>query len=88
MTRLLHCIDTSTEALQTQLDGIRRMLPAERFSRMCSWTQQIRNMAINAIRRRHPEFSDDEIRLKFIELTYGTALARDVRRHLLERRRE
>jgi hypothetical protein len=76
------------EALQTQLNGFRRMSPLERVSRMCSWSQQIKNMSLNAIRRRHPEFSDDEIRLKFIELTYGTELARDVRRHLKERHLE
>lgn len=45
-------------------------------------------MSLNAIRRRHPELSDDEIRLKFIELTYGTELAHDVRRHLKERHLE
>lgn len=88
MDRPLPITDTSTEALQTQLDGFRRMSPQERVSRMCLWSQQIRNMSLNAIRRRHPELSDDEIRLQFIELTYGTELARDVRQHLQERHLE
>jgi hypothetical protein len=85
MNRPLPVTDTSTEALQKQMDGFRRMSPVERVSRMCLWSQQIKNMSLNAIRRRHPEFSDDEVRLKFIELTYGADLARDVRRHLKER---
>ena len=37
-------------------------------------------MAFAAIRRRHPELDDDEVQLLFIELTYGKALAADVRR--------
>jgi len=36
-------------------------------------------MAFDAIRRRHPEYSEDEGRLTFIELTYGKALANEVR---------
>jgi len=36
-------------------------------------------MAFDAIRRRHPESSEDDVRLKFIELTYGKHLADEVR---------
>jgi hypothetical protein len=40
-------------------------------------------MAFDAIRRRHPEYSEDEVQLRFIELTYGKALADEVRgRHV------
>ena len=35
-------------------------------------------MAMDAIRRRHPEFDDDQVRIKFIELTYGKDLAEGV----------
>lgn len=42
-------------------------------------------MAFAAIRRRHPEFSNDEVQLLFIELTYGKPLADDVRRWKAER---
>jgi hypothetical protein len=55
---------------------------------MCAWSQQIRNMSLNAVRRRHPEMSETDIRLKFIELTYGAALAREVCQHLMERHLE
>jgi hypothetical protein len=88
MDRPLPVTDTSTEALQAQLNVLRRMSPLERVSRMCLWSQYIKNMSLNAIRRRHPEFGEEEIRLKFIELTYGTELARGVRRHLKERHLE
>jgi hypothetical protein len=80
--------DTSPEALRVQLEGVRRMTPQERFNSMCRWSQEIRDMARNAIRRRHPDWSEDEVRLKFIELTYGPELAREVRHFLQDRNRE
>jgi hypothetical protein len=40
-------------------------------------------MAFDAIRRRHPEYSEDDVRLRFTELNYGKALADEVRsRHV------
>ncbi len=42
-------------------------------------------MAFDAIRRRHPEFNEEEVRMAFIELTYGKSLADDVRRWKQER---
>lgn len=71
--------DTSEEALAVQLDCLRRMTPQERIERMCAWSNQIRRMAFAAIRRRHPDDSENEVRLKFIELTYGEELAEEVR---------
>jgi hypothetical protein len=44
-------------------------------------------MAFDAIRRRHPELSRDEVQLRFLELTYGKSLADDVRRWKSERSR-
>ena len=88
MTLPSHTSDTSTEALQVQLNGLRRMSPQERIARMCAWSQQVKEMSLNAIRRRHPELSETEIRLRFIEITWGPELARDVRRHLKERQLE
>jgi hypothetical protein len=37
-------------------------------------------MALDAIRRRHPEFSEEDVQLQFIELTYGKPLADGIRR--------
>jgi hypothetical protein len=71
--------DTSAEALTVQLDCLRRMTPQERLRRACAWSGQIRRMAFAAIRRRHPEYSEDDVRLRFIELTYCKALADEVR---------
>ena len=71
--------DTSDEALAVQLECLRQMNPQERLRRACAWSGQVRRMAFDAIRRRHPEFSEGDVRLLFIELTYGQAMADEVR---------
>ena len=77
--------DTSEEALAIQLDWFRRMSPTERVNKMCKLSASLRRMAMDAIRRRHPEYDQHEIRMKFIELTYGKELSDSVRAQLRER---
>lgn len=79
MTMPYDISDTSDEALAVQLDCLRRMPPHERLRRACAWSGQVRRMAFDAIRRRHPEFSEGDVRLRFIELTFGKPLADEVR---------
>ena len=77
--------DTSDDAWAVQLDGLRSMPPAERIEKMCKLSTNLRRMAMAAIQRRHPQFGPPEIRMKFIELTYGKELADSVRKQLRER---
>ena len=44
-----------------------------------------KRLALEAIRRRHPDLGPDELRLAYIELAYGRELADDVRYWLRER---
>ena len=76
--------DTSPEALEVQLQCLRAMTPQERLRRVFAWSDQLRRMSFAAIRRRYPEYSEDQVRLKFIELTYGETLANEVRAWLQE----
>ena len=71
--------DTTEEALVVQLDCLRRMTPQERIQRMCAWSGKIRRMAFAAIKRRHPDLTENDVRLKFIALTYGETLADEIR---------
>ncbi len=50
-------------------------------------SRRVRNMAMAAIRRRHPDFGDADVRLMFIELTHGKSLADDIRRSCSEHAR-
>jgi hypothetical protein len=79
--------DTSPDALAVQLECLRKMSPSERIRRTCAMSRRIRQMGMDAIRRRHPELSDDERQLLFIELTYGKTLADDLRRWKVEQTR-
>ena len=79
MTSPYETSDTSEAALAVQLDCLRKMSPQERLRRALAWSGQLRRMAFAAIRRRHPDLSNAEVQLKFIELTYGKELADEVR---------
>ena len=65
---------------------LREMTPQERLRRVFAWSDQLRRMSFTAIRRLHPEYSEEQVRLKFIELTYGETLANEVRAWLQEQR--
>ena len=67
--------DTSHDADTVQLELWRSMSGQQRLQKAMSLSAKLRNMAFEAIRRRHPDFSEDQIRLKFIGLTYGEDLA-------------
>ncbi len=71
--------DTSQEADEVQLELIRQMSPAERFLKANAMSQRCRQMAMDAIQRLHPNCSEDELRIKFIDLAYGPQLAEQVR---------
>ena len=77
--------DTSEEALEMQLECFRRMTPPERIAKMSSWSSQIKRMGFDAIRRRHPEFDEQQVQLKYIELAYGLEIAQGYRTWLTER---
>lgn len=77
--------DTSAEAEAIQLELLRRMTPAERITKMCNLSASLRRMAFDAIRRKYPEIDEAEVRLTFIESTYGEELAAEVRKDLKKR---
>jgi hypothetical protein len=71
--------DTSADAESVQLKLIRQLPPTERLEKALALTCEVIRLSKAAIRRRHPEFSEDEVGLKFIELNYGSELAESVR---------
>lgn len=85
MEKLDYTVDTSNEALEVQLDCLRRMSPDERMKQTLAMSQRVRSMAMDAIRRRHPHLEESEVGLLFIELTYGKSLADEIRSWQRER---
>ncbi len=74
-----HATDTSAAAERLQIELIRQLSPTERLRKTFAISNQMHSLCKAAIRRRHPEFSEDEVRVKFIEINYGTKLADNVR---------
>jgi len=80
MKQAPYTIDTSPDAYAVQLELLRRMSPVQRLKKTFALSRQVKRMSMDAIRRHHPEFDENAVRLRFIELTYGKSLAEDVRR--------
>jgi len=76
---VLHNCDTATDAAAVQLKLIQQMPPSRRLEKALALSCEVIRLCKAAIRRRYPEFSEDEVGLKFIELNYGLELAESVR---------
>lgn len=76
---------TDPEAEGVQLSLLRNASNARRGSLALALSGWALQMAQRAIRRAHPELSEREVGLRFVELHYGEDLAERVRRHLAER---
>ena len=61
--------DTSPEAEAVQLEGLRRMSPAERLQLALDLTQTSRETALTGLRLRHPLANEQELRLRLASLT-------------------
>lgn len=68
--------DTSEQALRAQLDVYRRLLPSQRLRVGLELTETSRRLLAAGIRRRHPEYSDDQLRLALIRAWLGPELFR------------
>lgn len=74
-----HPSDTSAAAAEVQRQLVLRLSPLERLQKGCALSSRGRRLALEAIRRRYPAADCEEVRLRFIELAYGPAVAREVR---------
>ncbi len=79
-------LDTSPEADQLQIENFRRMGPEKCLEAGITLTHTCRKLLAAGVRRRHPEYGEEEIRLAVIRLTLPEDLflaaypdARDIR---------
>ncbi|MEQ1906571.1 MAG: hypothetical protein ABL888_20470 [Pirellulaceae bacterium] len=77
--------DTSQDAEEVLLQLIRNMPPEECGLKTIQMTTRLIRECKDAIRKQHPDFTDQEVGLAFIELNYGAELAKEVRQFLAER---
>ena len=79
--------DTSPQAERVQIALLRKATVARRATTALSLTQTMVGLARKAIRRQHPELSEQEALLRFVAVHYGLELAARLAADL-ERRRE
>ena len=77
--------DTKLAAEQVQLRLLAQATVARRFARARSLTKTTVQLAIRALRRRHPDSSEGEIFVMFVALNYGERLANALRDDLQRR---
>jgi hypothetical protein len=70
--------DTTLEAMRAQMAIWQRMGPEGRQRRVVQLTNTARRLARDGIRQRHPEYTEDEVRLTEIRLRLGDELFRKV----------
>jgi hypothetical protein len=69
--RTMHPLDTSATALERQREAFRRMTPEQRLAVAAEMSDEIPAIAESGIRRRHPDYSDDEIRNELVVILLG-----------------
>jgi hypothetical protein len=65
--------DTTPKAAALHLELLRALGPAGRVQIAVDLSDAVRETALDGIRRRHPEYSDDEVANAFLTLLYGPA---------------
>ena len=68
--------DTSPEAFWIHCEALRRLGTAGRLRLAFDLTQQVWNTVEVGIRRRNPEYSDDQVRMMIIRMRLGEELFR------------
>lgn len=74
--------DTHPEAEAVRLELLRRTSPSEKFALVRALTTTVVSLCRQGIRDRHPEFSDLDVAVHFVEMNYGRELADGLRRRL------
>lgn len=66
----MHARDTSPEVAAIQHEGYRRMGPSGRFRAAAELTNFVREFARAGIRKRHPEYSEEQVTRELARLVY------------------
>ncbi len=70
--------DTTDEAVQVQIEIFRRMSPERRLPMAFQMTADLRRRMADGVRRRHPDYSERQVKLAVISLALGEELFRAV----------
>ncbi|MBS1847294.1 MAG: hypothetical protein JST73_03365 [Actinobacteria bacterium] len=68
-------VDTDAEVWRRQMEAIKRRSVAERIDEWEQLNRAVGLMAEQAVRRRHPDYSDRQVFLALVRAWYGDELA-------------
>ena len=74
--------DTSWEAEQVQIELLRKAGSTRRAQMALNLSETVMAMSLRAIRRRHPEWNEQQVGIAFVELHYGSELAASLKEYL------
>ena len=74
--------DTHPDAERVQIELLRRKTPAERLAMARRLSDLVVRMSRQAIARRHPNWTPQQVNLAWMEMSYGRELAGQVRDRL------
>ncbi|HWN68835.1 MAG TPA: hypothetical protein VNM90_14455 [Haliangium sp.] len=63
--------DTAREAHEVQLAIYRRMSPEQKLALAIRMSEEVREVAADGIRARHPEYSPDQVRFALWRMLHG-----------------
>lgn len=67
--RPARALDTTAEAERVQIEVFQRMSPAKRLQAASALYRMARSLMETGVRMRHPDYSDEQVRLAVIRLT-------------------
>ena len=70
--------DTTEDALEVQFAVLRRMTDEQRAELSVQMSEDLRAIAHDSIRQRHPEYDEEQLKLALFRLLLGDALFRRV----------
>jgi hypothetical protein len=76
MSRAPLSLDTPADVEARQVAAWRSMTPADKLGLVMRLSHSVRQLALAGVRRRFPDASPDEQRLRLAQLLFGDALAR------------
>ncbi len=67
-------LDTTREASRRYFDALRRLTPSQRADRVAELNANARSLCESGVRARHPEYTEDQVRLAIVRILLGRKL--------------
>ena len=71
-------LDTHPESHRVQIEALRRTSPDRRAAMAVELTHEVRKIAVDGVRQRHPEYDDETVHRALMRLLYGDEVFRRV----------